>query len=104
MSIFSCLNLFLVSLITGSSFSSDSDGVFALFTLKYFFIYLTLALFSGLGLFLSYIYIAKFFEPIVSASAFLFEPIIATILIYMFNIEFLPGPFACLGYVFVLPG
>ncbi|KAL4426749.1 hypothetical protein ABPG74_006527 [Tetrahymena malaccensis] len=104
MSIFTAMNMFLVSLVTGCTFSRDPDGVFALFTLKYFFIYLAIALFSGLGLFLSYIYISKFFEPIVSASAYLFEPIVATILIYMFNIEFLPGPFACLGYVFVLPG
>lgn len=104
MSIFTGINLFLVSLATGCSFGTNPDGVFALFTLKYFFIYLGIALFSGIGLYLSYIYIARFFEPIVSASALLFEPIIATILIYFFNIEFLPGPFACLGYVFILPG
>ncbi len=42
-------------------------------------------------------YVGKFFEPVVSASVLLFEPIIATIFIFVFGIEMLPGPFACLG-------
>jgi len=40
----------------------------------------------------------------VSASALLFEPIIATMLIFLYKVEFLPGPIACLGYVFMIPG
>lgn len=105
MSILTSVNLFFISILTGCTFTRNlSDGIFALFTIQYFFVYLILALVSGLTLIISYIYIAKFFQPIVSAGAYLFEPIIATIFIYVFSIQMLPGPFACLGYVFILPG
>lgn len=47
---------------------------------------MTLSLFSGVGLFLSYMYIGKYFIPVVSASVFLFEPIVATMLIFIFSV------------------
>jgi hypothetical protein len=95
----STFNMALSSfIIAGTTFSSAPvSGWFAIFTFEHFFTFLLLSLLCGAGLFISYMYVGKFFEPIVSASVLLFEPILATILIFIFKIEMLPGPFACLG-------
>ena len=75
-----------------------------LFNPSLIFSFLFLSFICGFGLFISYMYLEKFFEPFVSSSVFLFEPILATLFIFVSGVEMLPGPLACLGYVFVLPG
>lgn len=89
--------------ITGIS-TEGVTGWTDIFQLSNMINYMILSLFSGLGLFLSYMYIGKYFIPVVSASIFLFEPIVATMLIFIFSVQMLPGPIACLGYVFMIPG
>ena len=59
----------------------------------------------GLGVFISLVMVSKLFpDPIVPALAMTLEPIISTVLFYFVGVQTLPGPFACLGYILIIPG
>jgi hypothetical protein len=73
--------------VEGTNLSDDGvSGWMGVFSAQNFWTYLFLSFFCGFGLVISYLFVYKFFEPVVSASVFLFEPVISTILIYIFNV------------------
>lgn len=59
----------------------------------------------GMGVFISFVMVSKMFpDPIVPALAMTLEPIISTVLFHIVGVQTMPGPFACFGYLLIIPG
>lgn len=105
-SIFVSLNMCLVSyFVDGTTVDGDSKfGWFGLFRDSKFILFMYMSMMLSLGVFLTSILISKLFEPIVPATALLFEPIVTSILIRISHVQDLPGSLSVFGYCFILPG
>ena len=58
-----------------------------------------------LGLILSYTLISKVYpNPLIPGLAISFEPILSSLVLQLSGIQFIPGSFGCLGYIFMLLG
>ncbi|CAD8092366.1 unnamed protein product [Paramecium primaurelia] len=103
---FVCLNMCMVSFfMDGTSINFDSRwGWFGLFQNGKFMGFFYMSTMLSIGVFISSILISKLFEPIVPATAALFEPVITAILCDIATVQYYPSAIACFGYVFLLPG
>ena len=102
-----CFNMALSAyFFNGATFDFESRyGVFSIISDFHFAGFFYMAIVLCMGLFLSFAMVSKLFpEPIIPALAMVFEPIISTFILNLVGVQSLPGSFACIGYIFIIPG
>ena len=102
-----CINMtFSAYFFNGATFDFDSTyGVFSVFSNQHFAGFLYMSIMLCMGLVLSFLLISKLFpNPIVPSLAMTFEPGMSTLILEMTGVQIMPGPFAFIGYIFIIPG
>lgn len=105
--LFTCIFvIFSAFFFNGITFDFDTQwGVFALFTDSHFSNFLYMSILLGMGVFISFVMVSRMFpDPIVPALAMTLEPIISTVLFHAVGVQTMPGPYACFGFMLIVPG
>jgi len=67
--------------------------------------FMFMAIVLAFGQMISVFIVTKMFpDPIIPALAMTFEPFIACFIVYLTNIQSLPGDLAMIGFIFIFPG
>lgn len=104
---FICVNMsFVAYFFNGASFDFESRyGVLSLFTQKHFAGFMYMAIILCMGLVISFVMISKLFpNPVVPGLAMTLEPPISTFFLQISGVQAMPGPYAFVGYAFIIPG
>ncbi|KRX06184.1 hypothetical protein PPERSA_06066 [Pseudocohnilembus persalinus] len=109
---FNSINLSLSSyFFSGSDLSNQNEsekpdfwGWTALFSSHQFSGFFFMSIIVGLGSFVSSMYIGKAFQPLDIQTAMSFEPVFATLFVYIAGVQFLPGNLGIVGFIFIIPG
>ena len=89
----------------GAEISFDPyNGIFGLFTEKWFEFYIWIGLVCGLGCYVLYVVVAKLLDALVIGVTLNFEPVGSAILVWLLGVQSLPGILTIIGSLFILPG
>jgi hypothetical protein len=80
-------------------------GIFSIFSHAHFAGFMYMGIVLCFGTFVSLVMIAKLFpDPILPALAMTLDPIIATLLLQWFGVQYMPEAYSFIGYSFIIPG
>lgn len=89
--------------IEGSSFDAQTDnGIFGLFTMRWFFVHIGIALVTGIGCFCLLIIVSRIFIPIHYHFLLHLEPVSGALITYFLGLQNLPGIWTWVSLVVVI--
>lgn len=90
----------------GATFDYDPKyGIFSILSQKHFAGFLYMSIILCMGLIISFVLVSKLFpNPIVPSLVMTFEPGMSTLILEIAGVQVLPGSFAFIGYIFIIPG
>jgi hypothetical protein len=87
----------------GSTFDTQTEnGIFGLFTFKWFFIHIGIALVTGIGCFCLLIIISRIFTPLHYHFLLHLEPVSGALITYLLGLQALPGIWTWISLVVVI--
>jgi hypothetical protein len=105
--VFMCINMmFSTYFFNGATFDyHGSYGIFSIFTQEHFGSFLYMSIILCFGMFISFVLISKLFQdPIIPALAMTLDPILASFLVQVFNVQTMPNAVSFVGYLLIIPG
>lgn len=102
-----CINMmFTTYFFNGATFDYDTFwGIFSIVSQKHFAAFMYMAIILCMGLVISFVMISNLFpDPIIPSLAMAFEPALATLFLYLGNIQNMPPALSFIGYILIIPG
>jgi hypothetical protein len=110
MSLWFMLNFFNMGIsaffLSGTYFMSIDNfwGFFGLFSQEHLASFMYMSIILMAGMLISSLLIKDLFPNVISAIAGVFESTLSVVFVWLSAVQMLPGPLACLGCVFIMPG
>lgn len=110
MSLWFMLNFFNMGIsaffLSGTHFMSIDNfwGFFGLFSQEHLASFMYMSIILMAGMLISSLLIKDLFPNVIPAIAGVFESTLSIVFIWLASVQMLPGPLACLGCVFIMPG